>query len=211
MSVLKRTAVAAAVLCLTVAPALAGQKGGKHGPPVKTPPTAKQQPVQPATHGNPHTTEVPKATGGGSSHAPKTTAAAAEHPASGKTAKAPKTTSATTTTTTTGTTATTRTTEPTSPVAQKIAQHPKLESKLTAMLPAGMTLDRAAAGFRNQGQFVAALHVSKNLGIPFVDLKTAMTGPDAKSLGQAIQTLKPFANATTETARAEREANADLK
>ena len=39
-----------------------------------------------------------------------------------------------------------------------------------------MTLDQASLGFKNQGQFIAALHVSQNLGIPFADLKTAMTG-----------------------------------
>jgi len=44
------------------------------------------------------------------------------------------------------------------------------------MLPKGMTLNEASKGFKNQGQFIAALHVSQNLGIPFADLKTAMTG-----------------------------------
>jgi hypothetical protein len=39
-----------------------------------------------------------------------------------------------------------------------------------------MTLNEASKGFKNQGQFIAALHVSQNLGIPFADLKTAMTG-----------------------------------
>ncbi len=39
-----------------------------------------------------------------------------------------------------------------------------------------MSLNQASKGFKNQGQFIAALHVSQNLGIPFADLKTAMTG-----------------------------------
>ena len=37
---------------------------------------------------------------------------------------------------------------------------------ISAMLPSGMTLDQATAGFRNQGQFIAALNASKNQGVP---------------------------------------------
>jgi len=47
-------------------------------------------------------------------------------------------------------------------------------------------MDQAALGFRNQGQFIAALNASKRLGIPFADLKTAMV-TNHNSLGQAIQ------------------------
>jgi hypothetical protein len=78
------------------------------------------------------------------------------------------------------------------------------------MLPDGMTLDRAAGGFKNQGQFIAALHVSKNLGIPFKDLKTDMTRKHM-SLGQSIQDLKHSANSTTEAHRGEREADEDVR
>ncbi len=38
-----------------------------------------------------------------------------------------------------------------------------------------------------------------------------MTGPNHDSLGQAIHTLKPGANARTETRKAQDEANEDLK
>ena len=47
---------------------------------------------------------------------------------------------------------------------------------MSTLLPKNMTLNEASMGFKNQGQFIAALHVSRNLGIPFADLKTAMTG-----------------------------------
>jgi hypothetical protein len=77
------------------------------------------------------------------------------------------------------------------------------------MLPEGMTMDKAAAGFRNQGQFIAALHVSQNLGIPFDQLKLQMVDHH-QSLGRSIQTLKPSANAATETGHAETQAAADL-
>jgi hypothetical protein len=97
------------------------------------------------------------------------------------------------------------------PIAQKIASHPQLASNVHALLPAGTTLNHATASFKNQGQFLAALHVSRNLGIPFSKLKADMTGDKHLSLGQSIQDLKPRANATIETRRAETEADHDVK
>jgi hypothetical protein len=79
------------------------------------------------------------------------------------------------------------------------------------MLPEGMTLATASNGFRNQGQFIAALHVSQNQGIPFADLRDAMTGPNAVSLGQAIHTLRPSANADDAVRRANRQTQTDLR
>ncbi len=76
-------------------------------------------------------------------------------------------------------------------VPMQIAKHPGLTTRIQPLLPAGMTVDEAAQGFRNLGQFVAAAHVSRNLGIPFADLKQAMTGSHPQSLGRAIQTLRP--------------------
>lgn len=58
-----------------------------------------------------------------------------------------------------------------------------------------------AAGFKNQGQFVAAVHVSENLGINFTELKTLMVDKDM-SLGQAIHQLKPTVDADAEARRA---------
>ena len=85
---------------------------------------------------------------------------------------------------------------------------------MKALLPEGMTLNRAAMGFKNQGQLIAALHVANNLNIPFRKLKLEMTGPDHLSLGQAIQKLRSdttTTTATTEVHRAETEADEDLK
>jgi hypothetical protein len=42
----------------------------------------------------------------------------------------------------------------------------------------------AESGFKNHGQFIAALHVSKNLNIPFDQLKAKMTSSLPMSLGQ---------------------------
>ena len=82
---------------------------------------------------------------------------------------------------------------------------------MTPLLPSGTTLDQAAAGFRNQGQFIAALHASQNLGIPFTQLKSEMTGTDHDTLGKAIRDLKPTVDAKTAAKTAEQEARADVK
>jgi hypothetical protein len=95
-------------------------------------------------------------------------------------------------------------------IASKLASNPKLSAKLSALLPPGTDLAAASAGFKNLGQFVAAVHVSKNLGIPFDQLKTKMTGPPPLSLGKAITALDPSANAKTALKQAEKQAKADL-
>src|SRR5213594_3430067 len=77
----------------------------------------------------------------------------------------------------------------------RIQRNPELSEKLQALLPKtglNSTLAGAAMGFRNEGQFIAALLVSKNLGIPFDQLKAKMTASDPPmKLGQAIHALKP--------------------
>ena len=97
-------------------------------------------------------------------------------------------------------------------VPARIQNNPALVQRIQPLLPAGMPLDVAAQGFKNQGQFIAALHVSKNLGIPFADLKAKMTGPESVSLGKAIQELKPGMESSEikiSVRTAEREAKAD--
>lgn len=97
------------------------------------------------------------------------------------------------------------------PFAQRIANNPQLAARLQALLPSGMKLADAASGFKNQGQFIAALHVSHNLDIPFDKLKAEMTGADHDSLGKAIHELKPAANAKEAAKTAEKEADEDVK
>jgi hypothetical protein len=94
-------------------------------------------------------------------------------------------------------------------LAQKLERNPRLAERLQQMLPAGMTMQEASSGFKNQGQFIAALHTSKNLNIPFDQLKTRMTGEDRMSLGEAIQELRPEMTedmAKVETKKAELQA-----
>jgi hypothetical protein len=98
-------------------------------------------------------------------------------------------------------------------VVTRLNHNTALASKLQGLLPAGTDLDMAAMGFKNLGQFVAAVHVSKNLNIPFDQLKTAMV-TNHKSLGDAIHELKPELNTTTvktEAKKAEDEAKDDTK
>jgi hypothetical protein len=57
------------------------------------------------------------------------------------------------------------------------------------MLPPNMSLEEASAGFRNQGQFIAALNASKNRQVDFIQLKQAMT-VDGMSLGQAAKQVQ---------------------
>lgn len=162
-----------------------------------------------AQHGNPHTT------------AP-----------TGKptTATAPPATSGTKPGSTAATTTTTRTTTTTAlnPIAAKITANQGLSSKVSGMLATTIdpktgqpiTLNAASMGFKNSGQFVAALHVSRNLGVPFLSLKNAMvtartsgsvtTSSQTGSLGQAIQKVKGAPDATA-AATGEKEADDDLR
>jgi len=71
----------------------------------------------------------------------------------------------------------------------------------------------ACNGFKNLGQCVAAAHVAKNLNIPggFDALKAKVTGTGAMSLGKAIESLVPDANAKSETKKANKQASDDMK
>ena len=147
--------------------------------------------------------------GGGAGKGSKTTTTSPKSGTANAKATGKSTTttaSAKTTTTSTSPTGTTSTTTTLTPVQQKLQRNTNLASKLETRLPKGTDLMTAAEGFRNLGQFVAAVNVSNNLGIDFVKLKTSMVD-DGLSLGQAIQTWKPTANSTQEASLAESQAS----
>jgi hypothetical protein len=74
--------------------------------------------------------------------------------------------------------------------AERIAMNPQQKARIEAALAGtGLTLEQAAEGFRNQGQFIAAVNAAKNENLSFVDLKAKMTGDNPMSLGQALQAL----------------------
>ncbi len=88
----------------------------------------------------------------------------------------------------------------------------QLSTRVQALLPAGMDVQQASAGFKNTGQFLAAAHASHNLGIPFADLKARMTGSQKASLGEAIQeSSRTKVNAKSEEKKAKAQARADLE
>ena len=96
-------------------------------------------------------------------------------------------------------------------VNDRLSRNTKLSGRLQTLLP-GQDLEIASSGFKNLGQFVAAVHVSKNLGIPFDELKYQMTDPDSpKSLGKAIRQLRPDASSRREARKAKKQAKKDLK
>jgi hypothetical protein len=125
-------------------------------------------------------------------------------------------------------TLTTTVISPETPTTHSV-KNPKLEARLLTMLPAGTNVHDASQGFKNWGQFVAAVHVAHNLSIPFADLKAKITrftpgtvpGTVAQtasmSLAQAIQSLKGTqagispAKIQAEVKKAENAANTALR
>jgi hypothetical protein len=89
---------------------------------------------------------------------------------------------------------------------ERLQSDPAFQTRIQNLLPPDMDPATAASGFKNRGQFIAALHVSHNLNIPFDQLKAKMTGVTTTttesgttqtttttpmSLGKAIQELRP--------------------
>jgi hypothetical protein len=105
------------------------------------------------------------------------------------------------------------------PVAEKLSTKKNLMNKVTRILGTTTDLNAATNGFKNFGQFLAAVNVSNNhVGIKFADLKAAMTGVgmDGKStgkapvsLGQAIHQLNASVDAEAEAAHAQSQATQD--
>lgn len=104
-------------------------------------------------------------------------------------------------------------------IDQKLTSNTKLAGKISTLT--GMPAQDACSGFKNLGQCVAAAHVSQNLGLKFTDLKDKMLAlnPDGTpnttakpmSLGSAIQSLDPQANAKTEVKKANHQAETDTE
>ncbi len=82
-------------------------------------------------------------------------------------------------------------------------------TRLAALVPSGMSEQEACTGFRNVQECAATLHASQNLGIPFADLKSRVTG--GTKLGAAIHQLKPDANVKAEVRKAEEQARSDAR
>jgi cellulose 1,4-beta-cellobiosidase len=207
----------AATAVLTIgAPAYAqhGHGGGK----AATSPSTQHGPSPTATtHGNSGATTHGNSgatTHGNSGATTHGNSSATTHGKSGDThGSSAKSASTTTSTTTSGSSTTSGSNTTTlTPVQQKLQKNTNLADKLRSRLPEGTDLMKASDGFKNLGQFVAAVNVSNNLGLKFTDVKTRVVD-QGMSLGQAIQDAKKLssANVQTEVQRAETEANEMIK
>jgi len=85
--------------------------------------------------------------------------------------------------------------------AASITDNAALATRVQTLLPNDETVSNAAAGFEDQGQFIAAAHAAHNLNIPFDQLKAHMTGSSQQSLGKAIQKLRPDLDGKDVTSR----------
>lgn len=95
---------------------------------------------------------------------------------------------------------------------QLLSENPKLSSKVQTLLPDGTKVQDAANGFKDLGEFVAAVHISKNLNIPFDQFKNKMTSGD--SLGKALKELNPsmtHKDIKSEVKKGKQEAKEDIK
>jgi hypothetical protein len=92
-----------------------------------------------------------------------------------------------------------------SPVQQELQRNTVLSNTVRARLPQGTDLTGAASGFRRLELFVATVHASNNLAVPFSELKRRIVG-DGMTLGQAIQDMRPRSRYWSEARRAEDDA-----
>jgi hypothetical protein len=97
-----------------------------------------------------------------------------------------------------------------SPVQQELQRNTVLANALRAHLPQGVEVTAAASGFRRLELFVATIHASNNVAIPFAELKRRIVN-DGMTLGQAIQDIRPRSRYWAEARRAEDDAAAMIR
>lgn len=197
------TAVIAAFALAAAAAPAAAEAGSSNA---KAKPTVRVTSAKPATTTKAQTpktqTAKVKATGATKASSPKVSSKPAAAKAGPKSsAKRAEPTSAFPTAPTRPT-ADTNPTGPTVPLnkaQQLLMKNGNLRLKLQTRL-GGMDPIVAASGFRNLGQFVAAVNVSfNNPGVQFRALKALMTGTPPMSLGQALQQLRGLEPAVAST------------
>ena len=83
------------------------------------------------------------------------------------------------------------------------------DARLQAVLPAGVSSQKACRGFTSLDLCAATLHAARNLDIPYARLKgRVMTGD---GLDAAIHALKPEADASAEATHAKEQAHHDMR
>lgn len=106
--------------------------------------------------------------------------------------------------------ASTGTTGTLSPVQRALHRNPGLSERIAQRLPPRIDVMWAASGFRDLGQFVAAVNAADNLQIPFMTLKARILD-DGMNLSQAIRDLRRSSDYRKEARRAEDEAKAMMR
>ena len=97
-----------------------------------------------------------------------------------------------------------------SPAQQALYRNAVLTDTLRVRLPEGTDMLAAAGGFRRLELFVATVHASNNLTVPFFELKRRIVN-DGMTLGQAIQDIRPKSRYWFEARRAEDDAAAMIR
>jgi hypothetical protein len=94
-----------------------------------------------------------------------------------------------------------------------LRQNKKLSDRLSTILkqqnPPVTDLQATSQGFKVLIQFVAAVHISHNLGIPFDQLKTL--AQTSENFGESLHALKPDADAKVEIKKAAEQAVYDME
>ncbi len=185
MRIARITLGTAIVLSLTLAPIEAAPKG-KGSAPIKV--TSSKAPTSTGS-------KAPKATMTAKSsapktHGPKTTTTSDTKPARAEARSAKKSGTTSTTTSPTSTSTTTAAVDFTQgKVGERLTKNTKLAEKLANQLSLmGYTGDvyQAGYGFKNPGQFVAAVNTAQNHDIAFEQLKTLMTGVSVSPTGVVL-------------------------
>jgi hypothetical protein len=97
---------------------------------------------------------------------------------------------------------------------KRLAGSPVLASRVQSLLPPGTSLEAASAGFTDEAEFLAALHVSRNLNLPFSELRADLARTKHESLRRALQDLRPELRSRgieMQVKKAERQTQADLQ
>jgi hypothetical protein len=103
---------------------------------------------------------------------------------------------------------------PGSDLADRLGGNPILSARIQALLPPGTSLQAAAAGFQDETEFITALHISRNLSIPFNELRADLTRSKHQTLTGALHNLRPelrTAGINRQMKRAGQQTKADLQ
>jgi hypothetical protein len=82
-------------------------------------------------------------------------------------------------------------------------------TRVAALVPAGMSTRDACIGFESLTDCAATLHAAQNLNVPFTELKQRVVG--GVSLAATIHALLPRVDSRKEARRAEEQAGEDLR